>query len=118
MCAAKLRKGDNVIVKCGDDKGKVGKIQRVLPGKNKLLVENVNMHKKHIKRTDNQPGTIVEKEFFIDRSNVMYAIKNDKDQWVGTRIRIVKESKKVKDSKANKKYNIIRYSVKDNKPIE
>lgn len=69
----KIKKGDEVIVITGKDKGKKGVILAMLDGGQKLLVEGINMVKKHVKANPNanQPGGIVDKLMPIDRSNVM-----------------------------------------------
>ena len=67
-----LVKGDKVIVIAGKDKGKTGTIQKVDPKSNRVVVENVNVRKKHNKPTQNNPeGSIVEIYAPIDASNVM-----------------------------------------------
>ena len=67
-----LVKGDNVIVIAGRDKGKTGTIQKVIPEQNRVVVENVNLRKKHRKPTQQNPdGGIVEVYAPIDASNVM-----------------------------------------------
>jgi large subunit ribosomal protein L24 len=66
----KLKKGDSVIVIAGKDKGKEGAIVQVLPGKNKLIVEKINIIKKHVKATPDADGGIIEKEAAIHASNV------------------------------------------------
>lgn len=67
-----LVKGDKVIVIAGRDKGKSGVIQKVIPELNRVVVENVNIRKKHKKPTQANPeGTIVEVYAPIDASNVM-----------------------------------------------
>ena len=69
--ATKLRKGDEVLVIAGDDKGSRGKILQVLREKNRVLVEGINMSKKHERKTqDNPQGAIVEREAPIHYSNV------------------------------------------------
>lgn len=69
----KLKKGDKVIVISGKDKGKVGVIQRAYPKLNKVVVEGVNVRKKHQKPTQQNPeGSILEIYAPIDVSNVMY----------------------------------------------
>jgi len=69
--ASKLRKGDEVVVIAGDDKGSKGKILQVLREKNRVLVEGINMSKKHERKTqDNPQGAIVEREATIHYSNV------------------------------------------------
>lgn len=68
----KLKKGDNVIVTTGKDKGKKGKIMRVLPALNKVIVEGLNMVKKHQKpRRSNEKGTIISISMPMNASNVM-----------------------------------------------
>ena len=67
-----LVKGDTVIVIAGRDKGKTGVIQKVIPSQNRVVVENVNLRKKHKKPTQQNPdGGIVEIYAPIDASNVM-----------------------------------------------
>ena len=67
-----LVKGDTVIVIAGRDKGKTGVIQKVLPESNRVVVENVNLRKKHKKPTQQNPdGGIVEIYAPINASNVM-----------------------------------------------
>lgn len=57
----KLKKGDQIIVTAGKDKGKKGKIEQVFPGKGKVLILGINVFKKHLKRRDEKhPGGIVE----------------------------------------------------------
>ena len=69
--ATKLRKGDEVVVITGDDKGSKGKILQVIREKNRVLVEGINMSKKHQRKTqDNPQGAIVEREAPIHYSNV------------------------------------------------
>lgn len=69
----KVRKGDTVRVLNGKSRGKEGAVLRVFPKEGKILVEGVNVIKKHKKRTANQkdPGGIVETEGKIDISNVL-----------------------------------------------
>ena len=69
--ATKLRKGDEVVVITGDDKGSKGKILQVMREKNRVLVEGINMSKKHERKTqDNPQGAIIEREAPIHYSNV------------------------------------------------
>jgi len=69
--SSRLRKGDEVVVIAGDDKGSKGKVLQVLREKNRILVEGVNMTKKHERKTqDNPQGAIVEREASIHYSNV------------------------------------------------
>ena len=63
--ANRIKKGDEVLVITGDHKGKKGKILQVVREKNRVLVEGVNMIKKHEKKTqDNPQGAIVERVFY------------------------------------------------------
>lgn len=67
----KLIKGDNVIVIAGKDKGKKGKITRVLPKENKVIVDGLNMVKKHQRpRKSNEKGSIINVSLPIHASNV------------------------------------------------
>jgi large subunit ribosomal protein L24 len=67
----KILKGDKVVVISGKDKGKTGIVQAVYPSKNKVVVEGVNVHKKHKKPTQQSPeGSVVEIYVPIDASNV------------------------------------------------
>ena len=68
----RIKKGDEVIVIAGKDKGKQGSVIRVLPN-GRLIVSDVNMAKKHTKPNPNQgqPGGIIDREMSIDPSNIM-----------------------------------------------
>ena len=71
MAMRKIKKGDQVVVLAGKDKGKQGAVLRVIDSE-KLIVENVNMVKKHTKANPNkgEPGGILDKEMPLDLSNV------------------------------------------------
>jgi large subunit ribosomal protein L24 len=66
-----VKKGDTVMVVTGKDKDKTGKITRVLPKKDGVIVEGLNMIKRHTRARGNEPGGIIEKEAPINISNVM-----------------------------------------------
>ena len=68
----KFRKGDDVIVITGRDKGKKGNILKVFPRESRLLVQGVNMVKRHTRPTQMNPGGIVEKEATIHVSNIAH----------------------------------------------
>ena len=68
----KLKKGDEVIVLVGKDKGKTGKITLIQPALNKAVVSGINKVKKHQKPDNNQAGGIVEKEMPIQVSNLSF----------------------------------------------
>ena len=68
----KVRKNDNVIVISGNSRGKTGKVLKLFPGKNRVIVEGVNIVKRHTKPSQRNPqGGIVQKEAPIHISNVM-----------------------------------------------
>ena len=67
----RLRVGDEVVVLRGDDKGKRGKITRVLLDRDMVVIEGVNSVKRHIRQTPNRPGGILEVEAPIHASKVM-----------------------------------------------
>tara|TARA_B100001287_G_scaffold270936_1_gene270438 strand:- start:1345 stop:1659 length:315 start_codon:yes stop_codon:yes gene_type:complete len=68
----KLKKGDEVIVLTGKDKGKKGKIIKMLPKKDKAIVSEINKYKKNQKPDNNQAGGIIEKEMPIHISNLSF----------------------------------------------
>lgn len=66
----KLKKGDNVMLIAGKDKGKKGKVIRVFPSLNKIVVEGLNMVKKHQRpRKSNEKGSVVDVPMPLDASN-------------------------------------------------
>ncbi len=76
--ALKIRKGDRVVVLKGKDRGKEGTVMRVLPSAGKVIVDGVNVAKKHQKPTKStMQGGIIDKDMPIDVSNV--AIVSPKD---------------------------------------
>lgn len=97
----KLKRDDEVIVIAGRDKGKRGKVTRVLDN-GRVLVSGINMVKRHTKPNPNigQQGGIVEKEAAIDASNVaLFNPKSEKADKVG--IRIEADGKKVRIFKSD-----------------
>ena len=95
----KLRKGDTVKVISGKDLGKEGEIIEVLPRRNKVIVEGVNIAKRHTKaRSATAKADIIEKPMPIDASNVMFVHKGKptrlgyklKDD--GTKVRVAKKT--------------------------
>lgn len=67
-----IRKSDSVMVITGRERGKTGKVLRVLPDKDAVIIERINLVKRHSRpRGPQQPGGIVEKEAFIRASNIM-----------------------------------------------
>jgi large subunit ribosomal protein L24 len=71
--AARIKKGDRVVVTTGRDKGKTGEVSRVIPKEDRVVVQGVNMVKRHQRQTQTQAGGIVEREASIHLSNVMIA---------------------------------------------
>ena len=68
----RIKKGDTVIVISGKDKGATGKVLKVYPEENRVIVEGVNIQTKHAKAQGDQPAEIRKLEGPIDASNVMY----------------------------------------------
>jgi large subunit ribosomal protein L24 len=67
----KVKKGDNVLIIAGKDKGRTGKITKSLPKEAKILVEGINMRKKHVRpRREGEKGQIVDIPAAMDVSNV------------------------------------------------
>ena len=91
----RVKKGDTVVVIAGKDKGKKGKVTKVMPKTNRVLVEGVNVITMHQKPTAMNPqGGIVNKEASIHISNVMPL---DPETGKGTRVRFeMKDGKKVR----------------------
>jgi len=73
--AKRIKKGDEVVVIAGEHKGSKGKILQVNPAKDRVLVEGVNMRKRHEKKTQDSEGGIVEREASLHSSNVMLQTK-------------------------------------------
>lgn len=92
----KIRKGDEVVVLTGKDKGRRGTVIRVTPN-NKALVENINIAKKHQKGDPNRgvPGGIIEKEMPLHISNIaLFNPQTDKADRVG--IKVLEDGRKVR----------------------
>ena len=70
--AYKIKKGDNVFVLSGKDKGKTGKIVKMIPKENKAIVSEINRVKKNQKPDNNQPGGIIDKEMPMHISNLSF----------------------------------------------
>ena len=75
--AAKIRKGDRVMVLSGRDKGRTGEVFEVHPAEGKALVRGINLVKRHQKQTQSQEGGIISKEAAIHISNL--ALEDPKD---------------------------------------
>ncbi len=105
MAKLKIKKGDNVVVLTGRDKGKTGSVLRALPTENKVIVQGVNVAKRHTRQSPTAQGGIVEKEMPIHVSNVSHIDpKDNKPTRVGfkilddkTKVRIARRSGEVID---------------------
>jgi len=97
MKKIKIKNGDNVKVITGNNKGSEGKVLKIVSDKNRLIVEGVNMVKKHMKpNAQNPQGGIIEKEASIHISNVSLLTSTGETTKVGFRM---DENKKVRFSK-------------------
>jgi len=95
----KIKKGDNVIIITGKDKGKKGKILEVFPLTNRVVVEGANVSKVHQKpRTKAAVGQIIERSMSINASNVMIV-----DPKTGTRTRVGSKKIEGKNTRVTKK---------------
>jgi large subunit ribosomal protein L24 len=97
--AAKIRKGDRVIVLSGRDKGRTGEVFEVRPAEGRALVRGVNMVKRHQKQSQNQEGGIISKEAPVHLSKIAIVGKDGKPTRVGfkiqadgTKVRVAKRS--------------------------
>src|SRR5215471_14175716 len=102
--AARIRSGDTVVILTGKDRGKSGKVRSVLPKENRVIVEGLNIVKRHTKaRGPGQPGGIIEKEAPLHLSNVAIADPRDgkptrvgfRLEADGTKVRVAKKSGEV-----------------------
>ena len=97
----KIKKGDDVVVLSGKDKGKKGTVSRVMPKTNQVIVDGINIAKKHQKpRGANQQGGIIDRDMPIDASNVALVVDGKptrvgfKVNADGTKVRIAKSTGK------------------------
>ena len=95
----KYKKGDEVIVKVGKDKGKTGTISKVINSSDKIVISGVNVSKKHQKASQDSKGGIIDKEMPIHISTVLaYVSHNKKPSKVGFQI---EEGKKIRILKSS-----------------
>ena len=98
-----IKVGDNVRVITGSNKGKEGKVLKVLRNENRVIIDGVNVVKKHVKPSrTNETGGILEVEAPIHISNVKVLDKSEKKKET-KKAKEVKEVKEVKEKKASKK---------------
>jgi large subunit ribosomal protein L24 len=96
--AAKIKKGDKVVVLTGRSKGRTGEVIKVMPEENRALVRGVNMVRRHQKQTASQEGGVISKEATIDLSNVAIADPQDgKPTRVG--FKVLDDGRKVRFAK-------------------
>jgi large subunit ribosomal protein L24 len=96
--AAKIKKGDKVIVVAGRDKGKTGEVRQVIPAEDRAVVAGVNLVKRHQRQTAKQEAGIVSKEATIHLSNLAVADPKDgKPTRVG--FKILDDGRKVRFAK-------------------
>lgn len=103
----KIRKNDNVIVIAGNNIGKTGKVLKVFPKVNRVIVEGVNLRKRHTKPNQKSPqGGIMEKEAPIHVSNVMIVDpKTNEATRIGARIIIDEKTGRKKSARVSKSSN-------------
>ena len=96
--AAKIKKGDKVVVLAGRDKGRSGEVVQVMPTEGRALVRGVNMVKRHTRQSGTQEGGIISKEAPIQLSNIAIADPKDgKPTRVG--FKILDDGRKVRVAK-------------------
>ena len=100
MMSSKIKKGDNVMIMTGKDKGKTGEVLSVIPAKERLLVRGVNIVKRHTKPSQTAPGGIVERESTVHVSNVaLIDPTSNKATKIG--FRVLEDGRKVRFSKSS-----------------
>jgi large subunit ribosomal protein L24 len=92
----KIRKGDNVVVLAGRDKGRTGEVLRVMPKDDKALVRGINQVRRHQRQTQTEQGGIITKEAPIHLSNIAIVAGDGKATRVGFEVR---DGKKVRIAK-------------------
>jgi large subunit ribosomal protein L24 len=105
MASMNVKKGDRVVVLAGKDKGKRGEVVAAMPKENRVVVQGVNMVKRHTRPTAGNAGGIIEKEAAIHVSNVSHIDpKDDKPTRIGhkiledgSKVRVAKRSGEIID---------------------
>ena len=98
----KYKKGDEVIVKTGKDKGKIGKISKVINDLDRVVITGINISKKHQKPSQESKGGIINKEMPIHISNILaYDAKTKKSSKIGFKIEDGKKIRILKTSGEN-----------------
>jgi large subunit ribosomal protein L24 len=96
--AAKIKKGDKVVVLTGRDKGKIGEVLQVMPKEERAVVRGVNLVRRHQRQTAQQEGGIISKEATIHLSNLAYADPKD-GQPTRVGFKILDDGRKVRFAK-------------------
>ncbi len=94
--AAKIRKGDKVILLTGRDKGKSGEVISVDPRESRVLVRGINMVSRHTRQTPQQQGGIIRKEARVHISNVALADPKDGKKTTRVGFKILNDGRKVR----------------------
>ncbi len=103
MPKLKVKKGGQVVILSGDDKGKTGEVVKAMPTENKVVGQGVNLVKRHTKPSQTTPGGIVTKEAPINASNVALMNKDGKATKIGyktvdgKKVRVARKSGEVID---------------------
>jgi large subunit ribosomal protein L24 len=95
--AAKIKKGDTVVVLAGRDKGRSGEVLQVIPKEDRAVVRGVNLVKRHQRQTAQAEGGIISKEATIHLSNLSHAGSDGKPTRVG--FKILEDGRKVRFAK-------------------
>ena len=103
MAKLKIKKGDKVVILTGRDKGKQGEVIKAMPAENKVIVQGINIAKRHTRPTQTSGGGIIEKEAPIHVSNVAHIDPKDnkptrigfKKLEDGTKVRVARRSGEV-----------------------
>lgn len=112
--AQKIKKGDMVYVISGDEKGSKAKVVKVIPEKNHVILEGINLKKKHVRPSAQNPeGGIIQKESSIDLSNVAH-INTSEEETLNWSSRLVTRVG-FRFNEAGKK---VRYAKKTNQDIQ
>lgn len=103
MPKMKIKKGDKVIILSGDDKGKTGEVIKAMPKEGKVVVQGINMVKRHTKPSQTSAGGIIAKEAAIHVSNVAIVTSDGKATRIGykddkgTKVRVARKTGEVID---------------------
>lgn len=100
----KIRKNDNIVVIAGNDRGKTGKVLKVFPKTSRIIIEGINLRKRHTKPNQKNPqGGIIEKEAPIHVSNVMILDPtNNEPTRIGSQIILDEKTGKKKIARVSK----------------